>query len=150
MPDLTVVAFVSRPEIPPNTDLNIENPGTYRIVSINPGPLIWVRNEVSAPYVHGRVLVNAIKDNPITEIVIRTYGASAAAVESNLAALLRAFEQFRYRLGITIDGVAHEWYCQPAEYAPANDDWSKFELIARHQTYRFVIPREPTPIAGAH
>src|SRR5688500_8967806 len=115
---LTLEGFISTPEIDDVGDIELEDDGTYRIVALGAGPLTWRRKEIKADYVHGSTLISAIKENPILPISILVEGDTAADLIENTALLLRAFEQFRYRVGLTINSQAYQWYCQPADYTP--------------------------------
>lgn len=151
MADLALSGFVSTPEIEGVGDIQLEDPGTYSIVAIDPGGLLWVREEATSPFVHGRSLVRARKDIVLTRLVLRVHGSTHAALHQNVAAILRAFEQTRYLLNLTVGGVTYEWYCQPADYAVVGDGgWDKFGLMSLQQTYAFGIPRDPIPNEGAH
>lgn len=144
-------AFVTTPEIGSVGDISLENPGTYRVMEWGPGQIAWRREEVSSPYVHGSTLVGAVKETPVILLVILVEGMSSNDLMAKTAALLRAFEQFRYRLNISVDDEEYEWVCQPADYSSNNDGsfnrshWAEF-----CQVYTFRIPRDPTPIEGTH
>lgn len=144
-------AFVTTPEIEDVDEIELQDPGTYQIISWGPGPISWRRRQVNSPYVHGSTLVAAVKESPVIPLSILVEGASDADLADNLAALLRAFEQFRYRLNITVDGEEWEWYCQPADYQTNSDATMRADhwrgLI---QVVNFRIPRDPTPVEGTH
>lgn len=148
---LLVAASVTRDRTdPPDVPLNLEDPGTYRIVTAGPGAVSWVRTEATSPYVHGATIVHARKELVVTPLAVRVYGATANQLHANIATLRAAFDQFRYQLTITIDGETYTWKCGPADYSPGRGDWDKFALMAHQQVYVFSIPRDPTPVAGAH
>lgn len=148
---LTLTGFISTPEIEDVGNIDLEDSGTYRIVELGVGTITWRRLEAMSPYVHGSVLVGATKENPILELTILIEGADADELAANTSALLRAFEQFRYRVGLTINDVDYEWYCQPADYAPNGDGSFRASHMREHvQVYNFLIPRDPTPIEGIY
>lgn len=143
--------FITTPEIEDVDEIDLEDPGTYRIISWGPGPITWRRRQVNSFYVHGSTLLGAVKENPVLPLSILIEGANDNELHTNIAFLLRAFEQFRYRVGITVNDEEFEWYCQPADYQ-ANRDAT---LNAAHwranvQVYTFNIPREPIPVEGAY
>ena len=154
----TVAGYVTRAALSlPN--LSIESPGAYRIVSDDPGSLAWRKAVATSPYQHGEFLVGAVKDVLTAILAIRCYGSSASELNANVAALLRAFEQFSYTLSVSIEGVESRWICEPADYSVADGatetaakrrgGFDKFALMSHQQTYVFNIPRSPVPAAGA-
>lgn len=148
---LSLTGFISTPDIPSVSDIDLEEDGTYRIVELGAGPVTWRRRESQSPYVHGSLLVGAVKENPIMPMTILVEGDDAADLIEKTALLLRAFEQFRYRVGLTINGQEYEWYCQPADYSSNNNGTFRASHMREHvQVYSFRIPREPTPIEGSH
>lgn len=150
MTDLSVAAYVTRPEIGGGS-LTLEDPGSYRVVSADPGGLVWVREEATSRWVHGRILTNARKDLVSMRLVVRAYGSTHSQLHERIATMLRAFEQFRYRVSVTIGGVEYRWHCQPADYAPlGGEGWDKFALRSLQQAYVFDIPRDPIPQEGTH
>lgn len=151
MSNLVVSYTVSRAAPLPTTPLQLEAPGTYRVVQAGPGAVAWRRETVTSPFTHGELLIGAVKEQAVAPLSVRVYGASAAALEANTAALLAAFEQFNYTITCTIDGVQHSWVCDPADYAPGDDAglYDPHHLRALQQVYSFRIPRNPVPILGS-
>lgn len=147
---LSVNGWVSTPEIDDLDTVDLEDPGTYRIVRCNPGGIVWVREEATSRWTHGRVLTNARKDIATLELAVRVYGSTASLLNERLTTLLRCFEQFRYRVEITLDTVEYRWWCQPADYALEGGDFDKFALQAspHQQVVVFAVPRDPIPDAG--
>lgn len=143
--------FVSTALIEDLDTIELEEGGPYRIVAWGPGSLTWQRTVARSPYVHGEVLTGAVKDTPVLPLTIMIEGDSASDLMSNVADLLRAFEQIRYRVGVTVNDTDYQWYCQPADYAPNGDGTFTASHYREHfQVYDFRIPREPTPIQGPH
>lgn len=149
MADLVIAASVTRTELG-LADLSLENPGSYRVVSAGPGSVSWRRRVAASPYCHGEALVSAVKEEVTQALVVRVYGSTAADLNTKTAALLRAFDQFDYRLSLTIDGVTSTWACQPANYSPMGRGELEPNLLrARMQAYALEIPRNPIPLIGA-
>lgn len=148
---MNLSGFVSTPEIEGVEDIDLEDTGTYRIMAWGPGQLTWRRREVRSPYVHGSTLVGAVKENLSITLQILVEGDDAEDLVSKMSLLLRAFEQPRYRVGITVDGASYEWYCQPADYQTNTDGSFRADHWRQHvQVVTFRIPRDPTPIEGSH
>lgn len=144
--------YVTRP-VGDGGNLNIQNPGTYQLIEPGPGPgaLSWRRMEATSPYVHGSVLVNAVKDTMTLPLSILVEGTTMNALMSRTATLLRAFEQFSYSVHLTFGGEAFEFVCQPADYTAQGGE-GVFDLLwlcAYKQVYNFKVPRNPTPTSGA-
>lgn len=151
MPEFTGAASVTRQNVPggPLSALNLENPGSYQMVSAGPGAVSWRMTFVDAPYVDGAFLVAAAKGITRAPLVIRSFGTSRTDLNNKVDALLRAFEQFTYQLTITIDGQAHVWDCMPADYgAQGTGEWDPDRMRQLHQDYAFQIPRQPNALTG--
>lgn len=145
-----VDARITTPEIDDITTIQLEDPGTYRIVSIGAGQVTWRRRTAESPWVHGSVLLGAVKENPVMSLSILVEGEDQEDLMEKTSLLLRGFEQFTYRLRFAVDNEAFEWRCWPADYQANNDG----QLVASHmreyvQVYTFRIPREPIPVEGA-
>ena len=155
MANLTITGSITRLLVPggPLAALSIEAAGTYRIVSAGPGLIAWRRTTAESKWVHGRYLTAATMDVELAPLRIRVYGASAAALDANAAALRTALHQFAYQLTLTIDGITTTWSCEPADGGPVGAEeagsWDKFSLMERQQVYAFQIPRNPVPVAGS-
>lgn len=132
-------------------NLDIEDPGTYRIVTLDVGGISWRRATAKSPYQHGEFLVGAVKDVMTGVIAIRCYGVDAAALQSAVVDLLAAFAQFSYNVNVTINGEAHEWSCEPAD-AQMNQGqgFDKFAEGAKQQLWVFHFPRSPIPVEGSY
>lgn len=148
---MDVDGFVSTPEIASVGDIDLQNPGTYQIVDLGPGVITHRRRAVSSPYVHGDTIVGAVKESVTMTLTILVEGDDSDDLAEKTSVLLRAFEQFRYRVGLTLDGVDYEWYCGPANYRANNDGLFRASHYRAHvQVYTFQIPRDPIPIEGTH
>lgn len=149
MPNLTITGTITRTELA-LADLAFQDAGVYQVVSAGPGALGWRREVATSPYVHGETLVSAVKDVGRAPLVVRALGTSASQLDTRIAALVRAFEQFSYSITLTIDGVVKTWTCEPADYAPGDSGTlDKFGLMAKMQEIHFDIPRHPVPVAGS-
>lgn len=146
----TVDAHISRTSLS-LPSLALEDRGTYRIVSVDVGGVSWRRQEATSPYQHGSFQVGAVKDLQTGSLAVRAYGSSPSELESNVDALLRAFDQFTYHLDVIIDGEEHDWQCDCADYE-MNDGqgFDKFAQNAKQQTWVFKFPRQPIPLIGAY
>lgn len=148
MSTLDITGYVTRTELGSgNLDLNTD---TYKIITWGPGEVQWERQTVGTPFFSGRYLVNARKVQMESLLGIRVTGLSKAHAQTELGALLAAFEQFEYELSITIEGVEHRYACEPADYSIGEGGQiQKFHLMSYKQEVTFTIPRMPKPVAGA-
>lgn len=148
LPDLVVDGSVTRQLVPggPLAALDLQDGTNYEFISVSPGDKSWRRESATSPFTHGRTLIGATLDVELAEVMIRVKGTSMSHLDSNLAALLRAFEQFAYALTIVIDGVTWTWQCEPADYTL---QLSKFHMMARIHEVTFTVPRNPIPTAGS-
>lgn len=147
---LNVTASVTRAELS-LSPLSLEVPNVYSIIreSLGPGSTGWRRQTATSAYVHGEVLVGAVKSITMASLGVRVYGNSMSVMVSRLNDLIRAFEQFTYDLTVTIDGSTFTWRCQPADYSVGdNGNFQDHHLRAQQQEVHFSIPRHPTPVAG--
>lgn len=153
----SLVASVTRATVPggPLADLDLNAPGAYEAVGFGPGQTTWRRSMASSRWVHGEVLTHATKGLGSMPLRVRVLGASAAALDTNTAALIAAFEQWTYDFTAVVDGVTHTWRCMPADYGPTPDEggsageYGTASLDVLAQLYTFIIPRNPVPLAGA-
>lgn len=152
MADLALSCLVSRTLISGSpAALQLEAPGTYRVVSAGPGATTWRRETVQSPFIHGEALIGAVKEQGSMNLKVRVYGTTDSNLASRVATLLAAFEQIEYTITFTVNSVAWgTWVCQPADYAPgaSNDGLDPWGLRAKQQEYSFVIPRNPLQSAG--
>jgi hypothetical protein len=149
VPDLAITSTISRTELAlPALSLNDHT--TYTLIGIGPGAVTWKRQYASSVFVHGDVLVNAVKGHGNLPMMVRVKGTTQAAVDTNLAALLRALDQFSYQLSITIAGVTWTWNCDLADYSVDDGgEFSKFYKLAKQTIVTAQIPRNPIPVAGS-
>lgn len=150
MADLSIACSVTRTELS-EADLSLEDPGKYSIIrdTLGPGAISWRRQTVTSAYVHGAVLVGAVKDTAVAPLGIRVIGSSDSSLMSRMSTLLAAFEQFTYNLSVTLNGQTWTWKCEPADYSVGDSGvFQDFHLRALQQEVRFSIPRHPIPVAG--
>lgn len=152
MASIAVAGSITRQEVEggPLADLNINDVSNYKIITVGPGTLEWQRQYASSIYVHGDYLVNAVKAQGTLPLAVRVKGTTQSQIDSNLAALCRALEQFTYQLTITLEGVTWTWQCDPADYGvDEKGEFSKFHRLAKQTVVTAQIPRHPVPIAGS-
>lgn len=138
------------------SDLELEQPGKYRVVAFGPGLLSRRRDVARSPFVDGEVLLSTTKDVMNLYLDVRCYGSTWAALEANIAELLAAFDQFEYTLktsfgdptDLSADRILTNYLCQPADYGPSGGGLDPFHMRAKQQVYSFLIPRNPNPTVG--
>lgn len=129
--------------------LQLSQPGTYEVVSIGPGGRSWRRHTVEGRYQHGRKLVGAVMETGAAILVVRVYGNSWASVNARATAMIEAFSNRSYTLKVTINGMTHEWLCEPADISLVGGDvWQKFHAMSNMQEYQIMVPRSPVPLSG--
>lgn len=130
-------------------NLQLSQPGVYEVVSVGPGGRSWRRHTVEGRYQHGRALIGSVMDTTTAVLVVRVYGATWAQVNTRTTAMIKAFSNRTYPLKVTINGVTHEWVCEPADIAlVGGDSWQKFHTMAGMQEYQIMVPRSPVPLSG--
>jgi len=144
--NLTVSAIVSLPD---NETLELDDPGTYEVVSIGPGARTWRRNLVEGRYMHGRKSIGEVLASMTVPLVVRVYGATWSEVNNRAQTMIDAFSQHTYTLTVVIDSVTHQWQCEPADVSlVGGDTWSKYHAMAGMQEYEILVPRDPIPLQG--
>lgn len=148
MSDLVVAAALSRAELDLE-DLVVEDPSAgYEVVQYGVGALSWRRHTVSSPFLPD-ILVAAVKETRVQTLAVQVKGATANQFNTRLQALLRALEQFRYILTISLDGVILQYGAEPADYVPGSaESLNKYELMVYQQTVWASIPTAPVPYLG--
>ena len=150
---LAVACTITRQEVPggPLADLNLEDNTNYKLIGVGPGAIEWDRQYATSRFVHGEYLTNAVKRQGTLPLSVRVKGGTQAIVNTNLAALLRALEQFTYSISVTIEGISYKWNCDPADYNvdENNGEFSKFHRLAKQTIVTAQVPRHPTPAIGS-
>lgn len=149
MTDLDVSGYVTRTELGlGNLALNTD---TYKIIrdSWGPGVVEFERHKASSPYINGDFLISRRKAQVEMPLGIRVTGSTPTDCLNKVGTLLRAFEQFRYQLSLTIEGTTFRYNCESADYSVGDGGFFQaFHIRAYKQEVRLVIPRRPTPIEG--
>lgn len=148
---ITVGLTVTRPEL--SLSALTAAPGVAEVVSYDPGGVGKRRVIAKSPTVAGHLQTGSVADSRLLVLVLRLFGANKSALDSNVQTWLNAFEQTRYDLTFTVNGIGTTWTCDDAEYALANDGAAgvdKYRLMAApmRQIYEFRIPTQPYPTAG--
>jgi hypothetical protein len=107
---------------------------------IDPGAVTWRRHDVQSPFVHGSVLVHAVRDQATGTLELECHHPEAAGVWAAVDAAIAAFTAYSYLLVREVDGITHTWRCDPADYA-ITDTYAR--LAARVVQVRFSFPRYP-------
>lgn len=129
--------------------LELDDPGTYEVVSVGPGARTWRRTTVQGRYQHGRRSVGEVLDTMTVAAVVRVYGSTWTEVSNRAETMIEALSQHTYTVIATIDDVVHEWTCEPADVSiVGGDTWQKHHAMSGMQEYQLSIPRDPIPLQG--
>lgn len=90
---------------------------------------------------HGSVLLAATKENSSLPLVITVHGDTAAALETNKAALTDALEQWSYTATLLVDGQGDTYSCDPT--SPRWGDYDSGMVRAHMARASVVIPVYP-------
>lgn len=63
--------------------------------------------------IHGKVLLQAVKEHTSLSVQVYTQAASAAALHTNKETLAAALDQFTYTTQLLVDGQGYSWACDP-------------------------------------
>ena len=146
MSDLDVTAFVTRDEL--ELGLLDINDGDNFILGkgIQVGKLVWRKDTVTSPYVHGRFPVREVMDAVESTLVVYAKGESHAVLTENIGVLIAPFtEQSEYELQINVEGQSYHWRCERADYEVA---FATETLNALLVPVQFTIYRSPIAVAG--
>lgn len=148
MADLIIAASVS---VEGGGSLDLNDGETHKIMQggWGPGSVVWRRQAISSVFAHGRYLTSAQKEQVISPLGVRTYGADEDGCLAAVGTLVAAFEQFSYELTMTIGATTFTWECEPADYMVGDSGAiQKFHLMSFQQETMFDIPHFPIPVAG--
>lgn len=116
---------------------------------IGPGERVWRRQRVTSPYVHGGVLVGQVLDIETVNLHILVEASSSTQLETRMAALLDRMEQPSYVLQVAIDSQTYRWQCEPADSSIGDEGaFDALNFMRFRQALRFLVPRQPVPLAG--
>lgn len=148
MADLSVSAHITRANLAPAlADLNLNDDVNYQLSSqVEMGAVAWRKETVTSPFVHGRVVVGAVKDAAEGSVTVYVKGNNHATLNTNLDTVITAFtEQDEYTLKLMVEGQYYYWQCERADYEVA---FTTPTLKARLLPVRFSFFRHPTPVQG--
>lgn len=147
MADLTLAGSVTRSLLGLG-DLNINDYTSYFLsAQMDFGEKRYQRNAQGSPYMRGEVTVNRTEKQRIRNIGVEVLGTSHANLESNLQALLDAFDQDSYNLTLTINGTTRTYVCEAADYSLPG--WVSGRIVGRVVLVQFSVPTRPIPVAGS-
>ena len=146
MSDLDVTAFVTRDELDAGP-LNINDGENFILAKgLQVGKLIWRKDTVTSPYVHGRFPVREVMDAVESTLIVYALGSSHAVLTENIGVLIAPFtEQSEYELQINVEGQSYHWRCERADYEVA---FATETLNALLVPVQFTIYRSPIAVAG--
>ncbi|MCR6649700.1 MAG: hypothetical protein NVV70_16775 [Cellulomonas sp.] len=130
----------------PGTDLDLEDPGKFELVSIAMAGRSWRRYTVEGRYQHGRAFIGAVLDTATLVVVVRVLGASWSAVNTRRVALFDALAQPAYEVAVAVEGVTETWTAEPADITGGLD---KFQAMASRQEYTLQIPVYPLSVPSS-
>lgn len=153
MTTLTMGLSVATPDIE-----EIDGPltladGNAELVAYSPGGVVKRRNVLRSPSVRGGRQQSSQPEQRTIRLRLRIFGTSKADLDANVASWLAVFDQHRYHVTVTVNGVATEWACDDADsnlVGEDNDGVDKYRLMASpmRQIWEFQIPADPDPVTG--
>lgn len=153
MSDLAIDLTVTTPDIGTLDVVSLED-GNARVVSFNPGGIRKRRSWLTSPSVRGGRQQSSQPDQRTLVLRLRIFGTSKANLDTNVAFWLAVFDQTRYHLTLTIDGVGTTWLCDDADVDIVNesgdDGLDKIGLMKANPrgVWEFRIPADPDPTEG--
>jgi hypothetical protein len=145
MTDITLAGTITRTTLA-LADLDINDHLNFILgVPLLGGQGKYDRNKTGGSYMEGEVTVNRKMPN-ITEIVtVEVRGAAWSDVMANALLVRQAFTQDNFVLNITINGNAHSWQCEAADWSY---DLSQGRIASGMPKFTFEVPRRPIALAG--
>lgn len=109
-----------------------------------PGEVTFRKNEAESPYVAGKYLTHAVKDQQTSTLKVRVLGTSQSVLYTRMEALAEAVEQFSFTLTLTINGTLFQYECDASDYS-VGDSGSVQDLWLRSDTQIMTIqiPHKP-------
>lgn len=148
MPDLSLVVTLSRTLLGlPELDLN-DHLHYYVSASALGAQQTYNRNQATSPFLDGAVTTYRTRAVVQQPLGIEVLGVDSADVAVNVRALLDAVGQDSFVLSVAVNGSAHAWACEAADFQV---DWSPARLSACQSLVSLSIPMQPEPlIAGSY
>lgn len=127
-------------------DLDIHDGLNYVITNrLFGGSVSYQRNQVSSPYVDGDVTVTRRRPNVSENISIHVYGSDHASMATNVSALIAAFSQDSFNIGVTVGNQLYQYQCEAADYQM---EWDQAKMHSTQTTVNFQLPRRPAAVSG--
>lgn len=153
MADLDVSVLLTRPELS-LTPLELNDEENYTIIrnGIGLGSVVRKRLTSDSPWVEGRTLIHQVKEQVTVPLAVRVHGSSNNDLAVKVSNLLRALDQFSYRITVTIGGVVWGQYdCEAADYSVGDSGvFQDLHYRSLIQEVSAEIPRMPTPVSGVY
>lgn len=107
---------------------------------VRPGDTAWRRDRVKSPYVHGEVMINAVREQAEAQIGVEVIEDTYSAIQSSIRTLVEAFSQTEYTLDIQMSTTSYKWQCNAADYSIS---WVSERWHALRVGVAFSMPRYP-------
>jgi hypothetical protein len=141
----TFAATVTRSDLG-LADLNINDQADYIIGSEMLGAMVtWDRKVVSSPFVNGDVTVHRRRGNVAERFSVYVLAATQSEMQTNIKALIDAFNQHKFNLSITLDSTVYTYICEASDYQV---EWMNTNFFALKVKVVFNLIRQPIPLVG--
>jgi len=131
--------------------IDSEGFGTYYIDKAGLGRPGTAWDETFAddsPWIDGRVRTAAKKQETTLPLTVRVQAESSAALDTAVAALEAALEQFVYEVTVTVDGVAKTYRAYVGSTIQSTDGLIDVERVRGfHEDFAIAIPIYPNAVA---
>jgi|SRR6266568_552909 len=107
--------------------------------------VVYSRNVVGSPYVHGQTTTSRTKQNPQERITVEVLAGNQEELEDNIGEVIAAFEQSSFDLTIVMDGETTAYRGEAADHQSI---WTGPRMIEKQGQVVFTMPRQPIPLQG--
>lgn len=151
---LSVKVGASNLEMQNPPSLTITSPNVYsKVVGFSFGDTVWHRYQVSNDFMHGKITVQSVKDEPQLVVAVRFYAANLVDLWSYLGGtVIPAWEADDYNVQFSINSALSTFECGPADHKMGSGgnkgDMDPHQLRAYMQELVFTAPRNPVAVTG--
>lgn len=141
MAELLVTATITRDELS-LADLQLNDGDTYKIAghNLDIGRVTRRREVAKSVFTHGGIEFASVLDMTTLSIGFDVFGSSLSQVRTNMNALIDAFSQKNYTVGLSIEGASFSYACNAADY---ESSLTTQRMAARRGLIVFECPRQP-------
>lgn len=125
--------------------LDVNDGTNYKVAkgSFEESNTTFRKDEVTNPFVEGKFIINALRENVSEKLVIRVFGTNTVTVQNNVTALINAVKSNQFLIESTLGNAKQTWLCFASDYSVN----TQLEYLqARQALVSITVTRYPTVI----